>query len=263
MMDVHPVPLTTVSASKLKLYCRCPRRYYYAYGENIREPATPETTLGTCIHEVLDRYLRHLIATRQERDLTRLYALAQELFAQHQLPADGPGSRADADLLLNRYAARSINYREIYALEMPFRVPLTVDEGIHLTGRIDRIDRITSRDAGDLLHIIDYKTGRNKLSDDDLPADLQQQAYVVAAHHLTRGRYPRFRFTLLYLRDLTRASCDAVYQPATRDALARLALTMRDDTAFVRRPSPLCRTCPAFCRCQPPRELVDRAGDQP
>lgn len=257
MADLPAVPLATVSASKLKMYRRCARRYYYAYGENLRDPDTPETTLGTYLHEVLDRYLRHLVATGQERDLPRLYALARELRANYALPADGSCSQAEADLLLNRCAARAIDPRAVYALEMPFRLPLLPDETIHLTGRIDRIDRLAQRGGPPALHIIDYKSGRHKIDETELAGDLQLQAYVVAVHHLFRQRYTQFRFSLLYLRDQTQVSCDTPYRLDDFTALANLAQTVRADREFALNPAPHCRYCAAFKRCQPPMDKVN------
>lgn len=260
MPELKAVPLATVSASKLKLYRRCARRYYYAYGENLRDPDTPETTLGTYLHEVLDRYLRHLVVTRQERDLARLYALARELREHYALPADGSD---ESDLLLNRFAARAMDPKTIYALEIPFRLPLLPDNSLHLTGRIDRIDRVPAPDGGFLLHIIDYKSGRNKLDERELAADLQQQAYVTAVHHLFHQRYKFFRFSLFYLRDQSRVSCEAQYRPEVFDLLAQLALTVRDDREFARNPGPHCRHCAAFKVCRPPLDRVEASGTQP
>ncbi len=261
MSDLRPVPLTSVSPSKLKLYCRCARRYYYAYGENLRDGPTAETAFGLYLHEALDRYLRHLVRSRQERDGVRLYAIARDL-RDGSLPADGASSYAEADLLLSRFAARAVNPQQVYALEKPFRVPLLPDGSITLTGRVDRIDLLTPPGQPPLLHIIDYKSGRNKLTDDEVAGDLQAQAYVVAAYHLFRRRYREFRFTLLYLRDQTHATCSTSYREDWFAALATLAQRIRDDREFARAPGPHCRFCPAFRPCQPPREEVDRVPAQ-
>lgn len=244
---MEPVPLKSVSASKLRLYQGCARRYYYAYGEGIVEPPTPATALGNYLHAVLEHYVKHLLVTGRDRDGEALYALAQSRRARYPLiPATGSVSFAEADLMLNRFAATPIDPRKVFALEKGFRLPLTGDLPVAIDGRIDRIDREPDR-----LHIIDYKSGRRKLTEAELAADRQLIFYVVAAYELYRRRYREFSFTLVYLRDSSVVSVPASYREEYRAELAGQLKALRADTEYRKNPGDHCRHCPAFTPCRP------------
>jgi RecB family exonuclease len=60
-----------------------------------------------------------------------------------------------------------------------------------LSGRVDRIDLRESADGGDELVIVDYKTGRRALDDNDARTSLALAIYVVAAAKTLRRRARR------------------------------------------------------------------------
>lgn len=244
---MEPVPLKSVSASKLRLYEGCARRYYYAYGEGIVEPPTPATALGNYLHAVLEHYVKRLLVTGRDHDGEALYALAQSRRARFPLiPATGSVSFAEADVMLNRFAAAPIDPKKIYALEKGFRLPLTGELPVTIDGRIDRIDR-----EADRLRIIDYKSGKHKLTEAELASDLQLKFYVVAVYELYRRRYREFSFTLAYLRDGSAVTVPAPYREEYRAELAARIKALRADTEYRKNPGEHCRHCPAFIPCRP------------
>ena len=71
------------------------------------------------------------------------------------------------------------------------RTVATATHGMALSGRVDRIDRRASDDGGDELVIVDYKTGRRPLTEDDARSSLAMAVYVVAARRTLRTRSRR------------------------------------------------------------------------
>ncbi len=45
-----------LSPTRIVLFEKCQRKYYYAYIENIKEPETPETVKGTIFHKIIDLF---------------------------------------------------------------------------------------------------------------------------------------------------------------------------------------------------------------
>lgn len=118
-----------------------------------------------------------------------------------------------------------------------------------LNGRVDRID---DRD-GELV-IVDYKTGRRPLSDDDARGSQALALYVVAVrrtlrrpcsrvelHHLPTGQVSAFAHTEESLaRHVARAEATAEDIVVATDTLAAGA---RPDEVFPPAPSPVCSWC--------------------
>ncbi len=71
------------------------------------------------------------------------------------------------------------------------RTVATATHGMALSGRVDRIDRRASGDGGSELVIVDYKTGRRVLDNDDAKSSLALAVYVVAARRTLRTRSRR------------------------------------------------------------------------
>ncbi|MEW5693592.1 MAG: PD-(D/E)XK nuclease family protein [Candidatus Hydrogenedentota bacterium] len=249
---MNRIELKSVSASKIKLYLSCPRRYYYVYSEGIFEKDTKEKDFGTYIHSVIEDYLKCLIKKREKKDLELLYSIAKNKRKGFEnLKEDGHLSFSEADLLLNRFALQSINPETIYAIEKFFKLPIEGNMNIEIEGRIDRIDVEYRKDSNHLLHIIDYKTGKNKISDEELKDDLQMKTYITAAYLMFRKRYKRFRFTLYYLRDNSISSYESDYLDDYQKEIVQYAQKMKDDTLYEKKINQQCHQCPAFSLCKP------------
>jgi len=154
------------SASALKLFAQCERKWFFRYLCNVVEdPGSSAATYGTAFHDALERF--HTTHTRpgeepRETLLLELDRLVLEAFAHHAhafsspLEADLQGRRA------RRTAARYVDWLIERGRQAPFEVvgnethaPLELD-GFPFTGFIDRLDR---DDASGSVTVIDYKTG--------------------------------------------------------------------------------------------------------
>lgn len=250
------IELKTVSASKLRLYNLCPRQYYYAYGEGIVQKESIEMVYGNYLHEVLENYLKNLLITRNSQDLAALYKIAKDQLANYEMIKEtGPYSQFEADIMLNKFASKKIDPYFIYAIEKFFRISLPGIEEPKLIGRFDRID-LEKDDSHSLLHIIDYKTGKNKLSEDDLADDLQMRFYIVASFFFFRKHYTSFRFSLYYLRDSTRVSFETEINDEMIERLRKNIEKLAEDTEYRKNISSHCLRCPALKICKPDMKLV-------
>ncbi|MEA2081334.1 MAG: PD-(D/E)XK nuclease family protein [Elusimicrobiota bacterium] len=249
--DIKQVELKSVSASKLRLYLQCPRHYYYAYGEGIFQEETPATRFGSYIHAVIEDYSKSLIAGGLGQDMEKLYSAANARKKEFsEIPETGDLSFFEADVFLNRFASRTIKPGNIYAVEKAFDIPFYDDGKVRLTGRIDRMDIVSEKDTK-TLHIIDYKTGRNEISGENLKKDIQMKFYVYGAFLLYKKHHRNIRFTLSYLRDGNEVSFETSEPDIFGAEIENLIRRLASDKSYPKKTGPLCRYCPAFKLCKP------------
>jgi len=148
---------TTWSASRLKVYLECRRKYYYRYIERLKAPKSDEIDEGAILHMVLDQLFAHRDHYSSQSDMQRDIKIVLESVV--------PYSDAKSDYLKLLWSERLKGFidTQIRHFDMGWRV---VDRerdiegvigGLRFRGRIDRIDQNSS----DTL-VIDYKSGSIK-----------------------------------------------------------------------------------------------------
>jgi RecB family exonuclease len=246
-----PQPLYPAAPSRLRCYQDCPRRYRMAYLDRPTPPKGPpwaHNSLGAAVHAALAAWWR-LPAGR------RTVTAAGRLLEQGWLDdgfRDAEQSR--------RHRARAREMVERYVADVdPADEPLAVErvvglrtEHASLWGRVDRID-----DRADGLVVVDYKSGRHVLSDDDARTSLALAVYAAAAartlhrtcrrvelHHLPSGEVLAWQHTGQSLAEhLARADALAA-EVAGADAAFRAGLdAVQADRRFPARPGPGCGWC--------------------
>ncbi|MFC2091192.1 RecB family exonuclease [Elusimicrobiota bacterium] len=256
---MNKVEVTSVSYSKLHTYLTCPRRFYYTYGEGIFQEETKYSIFGTYIHSVLEDYLKHLIKIRSPQDLKGLYNIANEKKQDYiQIPETGELSFFEADIILNRFASKKIDPESVYAIEKFFRVTTGSIPNIHLEGRIDRIDIEYGPEQDNLLHIIDYKTGKNKLTEEDMADDLQVKFYILASYFLFKKRYNVFKFSMYYLRDNSSVSFRAEFKTLLENEISACIHRLSCDDKYDKTSGAHCYLCAAYKICKPDLSSIKR-----
>ncbi|GAA3448478.1 RecB family exonuclease [Dactylosporangium matsuzakiense] len=232
-----PRRLFTCTPSKLGSYEDCPRRYRYTYVDRPAPPKGPpwaHNSLGASVHTALKNWYS------LEPDRRRPEALPTLLKATWVRE----GYR-DEEQELQVYR-RALAWLESYIdgldpTDEPVGVERTVaarTDTLALSGRVDRID-----DRGDELVIVDYKTGRGGVSEDDARGSRALALYAIATarvfrkpcrrvelHHLPTGTVAAF--------DHTEASLDRHLRRAEETAADITA-----DTEFPARVGPQCSWC--------------------
>lgn len=186
--DGMPTRLWSCTPTKLDTWLSCPRRFRFSYLDR-RQKGLPwaHNSVGSTVHNALrDWWL--LPVDRRTTDE------AVELVKRNFLT---DGFRDDAQI--REWRSRAADMTAAYVAHLdpqaePAGVERTVStttHGMALSGRVDRIDRRASDDGGDELVIVDYKTGRRLLTDDDARSSLALAVYVVAAARTLRRRSRR------------------------------------------------------------------------
>lgn len=207
-----------MSPTSLEYYARCPFAHFLRYGLRAEEPRVFELSspeLGTVFHEILMRFSREMSERNRwsvaDEDLckkvvTEFAGKVAEDFNEGQL-FEGP----EGEYRLSRVrgicektavmVARHINrgrYRRFY-FEMAFgkdrslpalELAADSDSPVWIEGRIDRID-IAEGPGGSLLKIIDYKSGGDKISQNEVRKGYRMQLmmYMLAAREGMEKRY--------------------------------------------------------------------------
>ena len=192
--DGMPKRLYSASPSRLLAWLDCPRRYRMQYLDRPRPPARPQrahTSIGVATHNALRDFWDLPPAERTPTAVERLVR-------QSWIDVGFRDPDQSADWLVRTTERVTAYLRGIDRDRQPLGVERTVSlrtETLAVTGRVDRLD---DRD-GELV-VVDYKTGRAQLTDDDARTSLPLALYAVAAagmfrrpcvrvelHHLATG----------------------------------------------------------------------------
>lgn len=177
-----------ISPSALNTYLECQLKFYFRHVAKIREADEVEEeldarVLGNFLHDVMERFYKKtaerkgdktIVATDFDNAEPVIDRLIDEVFIEaYRLdPAKKvqyEGQRLVVKEVVKRFAHRIIDMDKAYA---PFTIEAIEQEGLSFTvninkpphkavvgGKIDRVDK-----KGDLVRVIDYKTGKDKLN---------------------------------------------------------------------------------------------------
>jgi CRISPR/Cas system-associated exonuclease Cas4 (RecB family) len=183
-----------ISPSALNNYVECRLRFYLRHVAGIKEPREVEEdldarVLGNFLHRVMELLYNGIrerkgtklveAADLKNTDITLDLLIDQAFIEKYRLepgaPVEYEGQRLVVREIVKRFAKRIIEMDKIYA---PFTLEATEQGGLFhsiqlqnsnvkvlLNGKIDRIDR-----KGDILRVIDYKTGKDQLDFESIPS---------------------------------------------------------------------------------------------
>nr|WP_117209483.1 PD-(D/E)XK nuclease family protein [Allorhizocola rhizosphaerae] len=245
-----PERLFVCTPSKLAAFADCPRKYRHSYIDRpppAKGPAWAHNSVGASVHTALRNWW-DVAPERRHSEPGVMGRLLRATWVREGY-RDEEQERA--------VFRRALGWLETYvgSLDPEFE-PVAVERTVAakttvlaLSGRTDRIDR-----RGDELVIVDYKTGRAGLDQDDARGSQALALYAFAAertfrracrrvelHHLPTGTVAAHEHTEESLRrQVTRA------EAAARDIVAAeraLAEGVPADEAFPTRPSRFCGWC--------------------
>jgi len=172
-----------LSASSIKTFLQCLLKYYLRYVE--KKPRTGKTdplAFGTAMHKALE-VLHGEVAKTKLPPSPELYNEIIGVFmaeATRQGLTDMNTYQEGRDLLLARLDG--IDPEEtVLGLELTFN--LTTPNGTPYTGMVDKLLALDD----DTLVIIDYKTSRTALTQEEADTDIQFSMYDLAASQLFPG----------------------------------------------------------------------------
>lgn len=284
-LEGMPRRLYSCTPSRLNTWLDCRRRYRFTYLDRPQPPKGPRGDTTPWAPACTTRWRPGGVSRTRRTPLTAAILVTNgwitEGFRDPEQSAEWLGRARE---LVSGYVATLDPGDDPVGVE---RTVATRTKVIAVSGRIDRLDR-----RGDELVVVDYKTGRRPLTQDDARSSLALAIYAIAAsrmmrtpchavelHHLPTGEIVEWRHTDESLgRHLSRAEevaveasdADEVY----REAVARPGETAGSpipqevDQMFAPSPGPICswcdfrRHCPEGQKAAPDREpwsaLLDR-----
>jgi putative RecB family exonuclease len=273
-LDGMPLRLLSCTPSSLLSFAACPRRFRMSY---LDRPPAPKgapwahNSLGASVHNALRAWWAQPL-------LRRTPARAGALVSAYWLQEGWRDSEQS-----ERWRLRAQQMVEAYVSALdPQDAPVAVERQVAtrtarlaISGRVDRLDL---RDGA--LVIVDYKTGRRWLTDEDARDSLPLALYAVAAartyrrecrqvelHHLPSGRVLRWEHDeISFAEHIARAEGIAQNIVAAQESLAA---GRAPDDAYPPRPGAHCswcdvrRHCPQGSAAAPRREPWDALGELP
>ncbi|MFI7707115.1 RecB family exonuclease [Nonomuraea sp. NPDC049480] len=222
-LEGMPRRLYACTPSRLNTWLDCRRRYRFTYLDRpqpSKGPAWAHNSVGASVHNALAGWWREPYERRTP--LTAAILLTNGWIGEGFRDAEQSGRWLErARDLVSGYVATLDPSDDPVGVE---RTVATRTKVIAVSGRIDRLDR-----RGDELVVVDYKTGRRPLTQDDARSSLALAVYAVAAstmmrtpcrsvelHHLPTGEIVEWRHTdeslarhLLRAEDLATEAAEA------------------------------------------------------
>ncbi|GAA3233250.1 RecB family exonuclease [Nonomuraea helvata] len=201
-LEGMPRRLYSCTPSRLNAWLDCRRRYRFSYLDRpqpSKGPAWAHNSVGASVHNALAGWWREPYERRTP--LTAAILLTNGWITEGFRDAEQSGHwLARARDLVSGYVATLDPADDPVGVE---RTVATRTKVIAVSGRIDRLDR-----RGDELVVVDYKTGRRPLTQDDARSSLALAVYAAAAstmmrtpcrtvelHHLPTGEIVEWRHT--------------------------------------------------------------------
>jgi DNA helicase-2/ATP-dependent DNA helicase PcrA len=184
------VPPTKFSASALESFEKCPLQFKYDHVLKVRIPAEANTNFGSSVHKALELWYR----ARREGGTPNLESLLRKAWIPGGYESKALEEKAFASAVtqLAIYLASPAGQIVPYELEQPIQYKL--ENGIYITGKIDRIDPTDSEGVT----IVDYKTGKipTKEAKENLPLNFYALALSqkglsvknVSLHYVMAGK---------------------------------------------------------------------------
>lgn len=248
----------SLSPSKITTYLACPTKYaltnldprgrWYIKSKRYY-------SFGTSLHAVLQRFhdsddlgvttTGEAVAALEESWIDAGYSSQEEMM---EALAEGKGIVED---YVEEVKREAVTAKTLF-VEKTFRIDMGDFE---LVGRIDRVDE---RDDG-VLEIIDYKSGRQDVSEHDVASDLAMGCYQL----MVRAAYPGKNViaTIIALQTHKRASAslteDAAHELDCDIRFIGREILFRDYENLVPRPKALCHRCDFLPLCRKHPEFED------
>jgi putative RecB family exonuclease len=252
------VPKPTLSPSKITTYLACPLKYRWTYVDDRGKwylRAKSHYSFGTTLHRVLERF--YASEGRGVETREQLAAIYDESWieagfssADEMAEAYGEGK----EMLERHVAEAQFRPTTAHTLYTEKKLKLEFDEFL-LIGRVDRIDE---HDDG-TLEIIDYKSGRASVTEEDVATDIAMAVYQL----LLRATHPDRNViaTIVALRTGEKASAhlsDEELASFRRDVhTLGCEIVTNEYHDFVPRLMALCRSCDFLPLCRRHEEFAD------
>lgn len=201
---------TRHSYSSISTYEECPAKYSYSYIQNIPWPSSPAMERGTLLHQMAEDYMNNKV----DAIPFELRKISRELkqYREH-------GGRAEAVWLVDE------NWRPVENQSLA-KIKAIVD--------VHRID-------GDILHLSDYKSGR------EYPSHRSQLELYSLVGLSKYSECKRAESSAVYIDGGFSGSDGSIIRamtPKLQDKWSTKIYRIENDSSFIANPGSGCRWCP-------------------
>lgn len=189
-----------ISSTYIKMYEQCLQKFYFRYHTKKRPAEVGEARpFGTAVHEALEAMYKRL-SSKDGLPTEEDYDFVFKTFLQSGLKNNlsDQGLYEEGKFLLKRRLDSYDPSEKILGLELKFGLPyhnpeitVTTDGGTPLVGAIDKVFELDK----DTIVVVDYKTSKTALTDEEAAKDEQLSLYDLAVSKL----FPEYKNIILVL----------------------------------------------------------------
>ncbi len=242
--------ISRYSPSLLNDFEKCPYffRIFYLEGRK-KELEKPKSyyTLGRTVHEALCKFLSLFI---EERNLEKLHELYRQSWREILWEKRGFENKKEE----KEYGERGLAMLEWFFKNYDMTVrpkhlenyyETVLSGGATLVGKVDRIDEHSDSS----LTIIDYKTGKDTMDDEEMPDDLQAGFYTYLVEKKLRRPIKEVKFIYLESRTESNFTPDDGYSKKVETNIKEKINQVENTTEFLPKVSYLCKYCDVLPLC--------------
>lgn len=226
------------SYSRINTYLQCPRKFEFQYVKGIKTTPADILVKGSMVHEILEKYLKHLISSKKTSDSFYIIeTLEKEFFAKY------PQFKEYLVEVFDKMHSLVIDYSSILSVEEEYIFdenwqPLTDwwDDKAFFRMRID-----FKKILDDFVNLVDWKTGF-KLDYDKFQAEI----YALAEHIKSGARVVYFNaYFFNPINNFEIEPIEIVDFDNIKERIKQIVTTIENDTKF--KPQPQNDTVCSYC----------------
>lgn len=233
----------TWSASRLKTFLECKRKYYYRYIQEVKAKKEEELNEGAFLHELLE----HLFMERSqyfsiEEMEEKLYRLMDQL-----LPEDD--AKTNYQKLLWKERLKGFIASQVAHFESGWEVVEREKEflgeigGLRFKGRIDRIDQDATRTL-----VLDYKSGSTAEAQKSRNLETLNDFQMSIYHRILQPKYQNISLAFVKLFEEGKIE-EITALEEKNELLAEHIIELKQTTSFVAEKCERLSTC-TYCEYQ-------------
>ncbi len=182
-----------LSYSKINTYSKCPFKFRLSYIDKIPSSPKPYHKLGNILHSALRSYYEYRLSSIGNQSPSLDYMLEEYRESWGDIrEGDEKHYQKGLDILTEYYYKNVDSEAVPYYIEQPFNI---VVAGVNIIGSFDRVDKLEGYEQ---YEIIDYKSSKTMLTQEEIDEDIQLSIYYLAFQRMT-GISP-VKLNFYYLR---------------------------------------------------------------
>lgn len=247
--------LIKLSASAIKTYESCKRKYWYSYIDKRKLPRKnwPHLVLGNFVHKVLEDFHNALLENPDLEWRPLMSECANQAKKTYKLDKESRGKATEMIESYLQYLER-IGMPNVLANEESFNFKLSDD--VLVRGYIDRVD---IQDDG-TYHVVDYKTGKSKYLD-----EFQVTLYALHIQNKTGEELEQIIGSYQILSEDSSLKTYKIGQKelkATKNKILKIADDISTEESWEPNPTFLCKFCDFSDHCEYAFGKVHNSGER-